>query len=38
MKVKERRNQGTKHKAALAKCAKLSIKIRKEKKKHNIQT
>ena len=30
MKVKVRRNQGTKHKAAQAKCAKLIIKIRKK--------
>ena len=30
MKVKERRNQGTKHKAAQAKCVKWSIKTRKK--------
>ena len=35
MKVKERRNQGTKRNTAQAKCAKLSITTR---KKHNIQT
>ena len=29
MKMKERRNQGTKHKAAPAKCAKLRIKLEK---------